>query len=49
MPGWSTIVCDTMVSARMTEIDELLREFPPGVREHLRQAWDRMPEAARGP
>jgi GTPase len=33
----------------MTEIDELLKEFPPGVREHLRQAWDKMPEAARGP
>ena len=33
----------------MTEIDELLREFPPGVREHLRQAWDKMPQAARGP
>ena len=38
-----------MVSAQMTEIDELLQEFPPGVREHLRQAWDKMPEAARGP
>jgi len=33
----------------MTEIDELLKEFPPGVREHLRKAWDKMPEAARGP
>jgi len=33
----------------MTEIEELLREFPPGVREHLRQAWDKMPQAARGP
>jgi hypothetical protein len=33
----------------MTEIDELLQEFPPGVREHLRQAWDKMPEAARDP
>lgn len=33
----------------MTEIDELLKEFPPGVREHLRQAWDKMPEATRGP
>jgi small GTP-binding protein len=33
----------------MTEIDELLQEFPPGVREHLRQAWDKMPQAARGP
>jgi len=32
----------------MTEIDELLKEFPPGVREHLRKGWDRMPEAARG-
>lgn len=33
----------------MHEIDELLKEFPPGVREHLRKAWDKMPEAARGP
>ena len=38
-----------MVSAQMTEIDEILQEFPPGVREHLRQAWDKMPEAARRP
>jgi small GTP-binding protein len=33
----------------MTEIDDLLQEFPPGVRERLRQAWDKMPQAARGP
>jgi GTPase len=33
----------------MTEIDQLLQEFPPGVRERLRKAWDKMPEAARGP
>ena len=33
----------------MNEIDELLKEFPPGVREHLRKGWDRMPEAARSP
>jgi tRNA U34 5-carboxymethylaminomethyl modifying GTPase MnmE/TrmE len=33
----------------MTEVDELLQEFPPRVRERLRQAWDNMPEAARGP
>jgi small GTP-binding protein len=38
-----------MVSAQMTEVDELLQEFPPGVRERLRQAWDKMPEATRGP
>jgi small GTP-binding protein len=38
-----------MVAVPMTEIDQLLQEFPPGVREHLRQAWDKMPEAARGP
>ena len=33
----------------MTEIDELFQEFPPGVRERLRQAWNKMPEAARTP
>ncbi len=33
----------------LTEIDELLQEFPPGVRERLSQAWSKMPEAARGP
>ena len=33
----------------MTEIDQLVQEFPPRVREHLRGAWDKMPEAARGP
>lgn len=36
-------------SAQMTEVDELLQEFPPRVRERLRQAWDNMPDAARGP
>jgi len=33
----------------MTEIDQLLQEFPPGVRERLRKAWDAMPEASREP
>ncbi len=33
----------------MSEIDELFHEFPPGVRERLRSAWDRMPEVARQP
>jgi small GTP-binding protein len=33
----------------MSEIDDLLREFPPGVRERLRSVWERTPEAARGP
>jgi GTP-binding protein Era len=33
----------------MNEIDQLIEEFPPGVREHLRGAWDKMPETARGP
>jgi small GTP-binding protein len=33
----------------MNEIDQLIQEFPPGVREHLRSAWDKMPDAARGP
>ena len=33
----------------MNEIDQLLQEFPPGVREHLRGAWGKMPEAVRGP
>ncbi len=32
----------------MSEIDELLHEFPPGVREHLRSTWERTPETARG-
>ena len=31
----------------MSEIDELLREFPPGVREQLRSAWER--DAGGGP
>ena len=33
----------------MSEIGDLLREFPPGAREPLLRAWDRMPEAARAP
>src|SRR5258708_36940336 len=33
----------------MNEIDQLIQEFPPGVREHLRSAWDKMPDTARGP
>jgi small GTP-binding protein len=33
----------------MSEIDPLLREFPPEVRERLRRAWDGMPEVARRP
>jgi len=33
----------------MNEIDQLIQEFPPGVGEHLRSAWDKVPETARGP
>jgi GTPase len=33
----------------MTQVDELLEEFPPAVRERLRSAWDKMPGAAREP
>ena len=33
----------------MNEIDPLIQEFPPVVREHLRSAWDKLPETARGP
>jgi len=33
----------------MTEIDQLIQEFPPAVRDHLRSAWEKMPAAARGP
>ena len=33
----------------MSEIDDLLREFPPGVRERLRAAWEALPESARAP
>jgi small GTP-binding protein len=33
----------------MSQIENLLREFPPGVRERLLRAWDRMPEASRAP
>jgi small GTP-binding protein len=33
----------------MNEIDQLIQEFPPGVREHLRSAWGKVPETARGP
>jgi small GTP-binding protein len=32
----------------MSEIDDLLGEFPPGVRERLRAAWDRVPDVTRG-
>jgi small GTP-binding protein len=32
----------------MSEIDDLLREFPPGVRDRLRAAWDCLPDATRG-
>ena len=33
----------------MSEIDQLFQEFPPGVRERLRSAWDGMPDVARRP
>jgi small GTP-binding protein len=33
----------------MTDVDHLIREFPPGVRDHLRRAWDAIPETARAP
>jgi small GTP-binding protein len=33
----------------MDEIDGLIREFPPGVRQHLRNAWGELPEAVRRP
>ncbi len=33
----------------MIDVDQLIQEFPPGVREHLRRAWDAMPEPARVP
>src|SRR4030042_5968478 len=33
----------------MNEIDQLIQEFPPGVREHLRSAGDKGPETARSP
>ncbi len=33
---------------RMSEIDDLLEEFPPAARERLRAAWDKLPEAGRG-
>lgn len=33
----------------MIEIDQLIDEFPPGVREQLRSAWEGIPSAARGP
>src|SRR4051812_9691598 len=32
----------------MAEIDDLLREFPPEVRERLRRVWDEIPEPVRG-
>ena len=31
----------------MSEMDDLLREFPPGVRERLRAAWEKVPESGR--
>jgi len=31
----------------MSEMDDLLREFPPGVRERLRAAWEKLPENGR--
>lgn len=33
----------------MSEIDELLKEFPTGVRERVRAAWDGLPEGGRAP
>jgi small GTP-binding protein len=33
----------------VTEIDQLIQEFPPAVRDHLRRAWEKLPDAARGP
>lgn len=33
----------------MSEIEDLLREFPSAVREQLRRSWDEIPEAARVP
>jgi small GTP-binding protein len=33
----------------MSEINQLFQEFPPGVRERLRDAWEAMPELARRP
>ncbi len=33
----------------MIDIDQLIGEFPPGVREHLRRVWNAMPEPARAP
>jgi small GTP-binding protein len=33
----------------MTDIEPLIQEFPPGVRERLRRAWEAMPEPARAP
>jgi len=36
------------MSGLMNEIDQLIQEFPPGVREHVRRAWNKMPDAARG-
>jgi small GTP-binding protein len=33
----------------MSEIDKLFQEFPPGVRERLRDTWGAMPELARRP
>jgi small GTP-binding protein len=33
----------------MTDVDQLIQEFPPGVRDYLRRAWDALPELARAP
>ncbi len=33
----------------MIDVDPLIQEFPPGVREQLRRAWEAMPEPARAP
>jgi small GTP-binding protein len=33
----------------MTDVDQLIQEFPPGVRQRLRRAWEAMPERARAP
>jgi small GTP-binding protein len=33
----------------MADIDQLIQEFPPGVREHLHRAWNAMPGPARAP
>src|SRR5262245_20499314 len=35
------------MAGHMNEIEDLLREFPPAVREHLLRAWARRPEVSR--